>query len=617
MWLHLASIPSPLTVLARRLCSAARRRHDLVWLAFKVLIFVIVLLAVWLFPSAAAYASGADSPRTDPPPQARGPVAPPSGQMRDDPGPVVGAETGSGPRLRASLEEDGPAAIDPPGVDSPPSPRAAVAGAPPFVGPASPASEPVEQRVGPSLPLLAAPPSRPPSRQLDYLAIAEDLQRRGRFLLDPVPSVDGAGGGEEVRRELFQLALAASPLVGDSDNPREVLGAVARELFDRRGLRVTDAPDLTPDTVLPLRALRAGTACAEVVGLVVLAVAEIVRPELDYRFAILPGGGLVRYERDGYVLQRAVLPGREGEPLTEREVEQRFRSAGLEWPSAPSPRGRPLTPREFQGCLLFRLGSLAAELERHGGDQDRATALLLESRRLFPDWAEPSIAIAVRAHESGRLAVALEQVRSALADDPLHPLARELEARYSWESGDRARAREAFEDLRRQSPDRSAEWLLALGDLEAESGRRRVAGERYREALGAATGEAGREDLVAIIERRLRDHEIAGEIEVLRRPETPYSRKFQAIRRLASQPTREALAGLVETLRDPNFRLGRLAWKALRDTTGETLGFSYVEWQRWWLSGATRGGGAGAGAEARACADPDGARSTQDPSADS
>jgi hypothetical protein len=112
------------------------------------------------------------------------------------------------------------------------------------------------------------------------------------------------------------------------------------------------------------------------------------------------------------------------------------------------------------------------------------------------------------------------------------------------------------------------------------------------------------------VEEEVREVEIGPAVDVLTGSGSSPAR-FEALRKVAAARTLRSTGALIAVLRDENLRLARLAWKALRTSTGQDIGFDPEAWERWWSSRAAGAGGA-EGATAGIEGPTGGARETAD-----
>lgn len=376
----------------------------------------------------------------------------------------------------------------------------------------------------------------------------------------------------EFRNWIYDLALGAAATLGSSDNPRSVLLAVADELFGRRGCRVVGDDARLPWgehrlTPLMTRRNRAG---ARSLALVLLAVAEAVRPALSFHFMLLPGAAAVLHRDRDHEVIVLLAANEKVREWSRRDLRRVF---GVS--AAAETRGvylRALDRGEIIGLYSIDMGRRALSL----GLSERALELLTRSTELQRSWPGAELELAHLAHKSGNLEAALQHVGRALEIAPLYPAATEARAGYHFERGDLKSARRDYRTLLGLHPDRKSVLECRLGDLARAEERWGEAVEHYRRALEGEVETATQERLSLTI----RDLELVPELDALGGGD--YARKFFAIRRIVRHPNAVAVEALIGALDDTNLRFARVAWRSLRRVTGQRFGFVREPWSQWW-----------------------------------
>lgn len=494
--------------------------------------------------------------------QTRVASAAPVGQ--EPPAETSAAEPTESPPAPAEPEEPAPDGAGSPAPTSPGEPAADPAPprpeAPSLLG--SPGSK--VETSDPLVDSLPVPGKKLPGshRDLGVLELGWRVQLSLQEILGHTPTEPESRSRERFFAAIYARALGASARAGVSDNPRIIARALTDELFEARELRVREE-GATVHEILPASALELGSAHPITAGVLFLAVAEVVRPGLEFFLEDSPGGVRIRFREARYRLDLHLTGSRPGIELEA--------STGLDEPDIEAP-DRKITRAQLEARLHQALGEVLVESE----DPDRAVQAFARSLELHPDLRASQLSLAHLARSSGDLGQARRRVERLLEVSPDLLEARELHARVLIEIGETRGARRAIEELLRLDPDRAGSFHVLLGDLERREGRWEKALEHYDRARAVAT----RPEDLERLRREAEGIERARQVAILRGP-APDAEKFQAIRRLARHPTRSSFEALIQLLEDPNLRLARLAWKTLRTLSGEELDFAIEPWRAW------------------------------------
>ncbi len=240
-----------------------------------------------------------------------------------------------------------------------------------------------------------------------------------------------AADAASVEREIDRLAARLRPALGDRKEPRRVVAALNRFVFEEEGFVYDPAPGNT-DNYLPDRVLaRKRGNC---LGLTVLYLALAERLGLPMRAAYLPSHCFPRYG-DG-----------------ESQINIETAEKGADWDDAryarlfglkgDRPYLRTLGRKEMIGVYLKSLG---AALSRRGRE-DEALALYRTASRYAPGLPDVPYNAGVSYQKMRKLDEAIAQYRKALSLDPALAAARDNLGVALAEQG---RFREALEEAQK------------------------------------------------------------------------------------------------------------------------------------------------------------------------
>jgi tetratricopeptide (TPR) repeat protein len=306
-----------------------------------------------------------------------------------------------------------------------------------------------------------------------YVDLAWSTFRRGLDLTGL--SSEELGKGKyfvEFERQLYDLALAVSARVGISDNPRRLLEAVAQEILEQRSYRVDE--ERVYFTVPKLSTPRELSASG--LGLVVLSVAELVRPGIMLGYVHLPSACAVRYSQGDYVLNLVIARGVEGEFLTSESLKNRFQVSYSQ--ERQGVYLRELEVKQLGGLLLHELGEGALRLDR----RDLAVQLFRDATGKDAASPAPSLALARIAFQNRELENALAYTEDALQRDPHSFETLEMRARLLRSTAQIGAARGLYFELIRDFPEQAHGIQVATAELEAEVRNWLEAVRHYREA---------------------------------------------------------------------------------------------------------------------------------------
>ncbi|MGE5190405.1 MAG: transglutaminase family protein [Gemmatimonadota bacterium] len=242
------------------------------------------------------------------------------------------------------------------------------------------------------------PPPVHPGRDVPFIESILDYSYPGGRDRDGRP-VDTAA----VAREIDRLAGRLRPLVEDRADPRRVVAALNRLLYEDEGFTYDPAPGDT-DNYLPDRVLarRRGNC----LGLTVLALAIGERLGLPLRAAYLPSHCFLRYEDDGVRINIETA-----EKGAEWDDARYARAFGV---TADRPYLRSLGKREMIGVYLKSLGAACSRR----GREEEALALYACASHCAPELPDVPYNAGVSCQKMGKLDEAIAFYRRALALDP-------------------------------------------------------------------------------------------------------------------------------------------------------------------------------------------------------
>lgn len=413
-----------------------------------------------------------------------------------------------------------------------------------------------------------------------YVEVAWSTFRRGLDLTGMTASeLDKGQHFVGFERRLYDLALAVSARVEFSDNPRYLLEALAEEVFRQRSYQVR--ADRLFFALPKLSTPREMTAPA--LGLVLLAVAELVRPGVTLRYVHWPDAAALRYRQGDYVLNLLVAPGSEGEFLSAVALKERFLITDQQ--ERDGVYLTELAVEQLGGLILNEFGQGALEIDR----QDIAVKLFREAKGADAASSAPALALASVAFENRDFQAALGYTDDALRHNPNDFATLELHARLLRSTAQIGAARELYSRLLREFPNRAHGVHVGVAALEADAGNWEQAVRHLREA---AVNESRPEERQRLLERAT-DLEVypdldtirvrqAGEVDTGDPAEPGYPARFAALRRVAQHPIPAAYETLIDALEDPNQRFARMAWKTLERMSGQNLPFDRAAWKTWW-----------------------------------
>ncbi len=218
--------------------------------------------------------------------------------------------------------------------------------------------------------------------------------------------MDTAGVGAQIDR----LAAGLRPIVQDRTDPRRLVSALNRFLYEEEGFAYDPAPGNT-DNYLPDRVL--ARRCGNCLGLTVLSLAIAERLGLPLRAAYLPSHCFLRYEEAGTRINIETA-----EKGAEWDDARYARVFGL---TGDRPYLRSLGKKEMIGVYLKSLGAARSR----EGREDEALDLYRAASLLAPGLPDVPYNAGVSYQKMGRLDDAIASYRRALSLDPALAAARD------------------------------------------------------------------------------------------------------------------------------------------------------------------------------------------------
>lgn len=206
-----------------------------------------------------------------------------------------------------------------------------------------------------------------------------------------------------VPAEIDRLATRLGPALGDRTDPRRVVAALNRFVFEEEGFTYDPSPGNT-DNYIPGRVL--ARKCGNCLGLTVLYLALAERLGLPLRAVYLPSHCFLRYEDRGARIN--IETAEKGAAWDDARYKLVF---GL---TDDRPYLRSLGTKETIGVYLKSLG---AARSREGRD-DEALALYRPASLFAPGLPDVAYNAGISYQKTGRVDEAIAQYRRALALDP-------------------------------------------------------------------------------------------------------------------------------------------------------------------------------------------------------
>jgi len=398
------------------------------------------------------------------------------------------------------------------------------------------------------------------------MAVAERWHSR-----PDAPQTGTASDGEWIRSRIYDLALAASAIAGNSDDPRRRMEAIMTETFQRQGFQILGPFEdgYTADHLLvgPVLARRGGSP----IGLAVLylAVAEVLTPPLSLELMTLPAGAVVRHADGDLAVNVLFEPREQVQVLRDPQLRTRLGA------KADSLEGhmQPLTRAQCRGVLLSELSRAA--MARN--EIPAAFALQKEAIELSPGRFALLVEHAALARDLGDFPAAKAALDRAIELRPEHPGALLSRGILLRSLGEKSAALQDLQLAARLATKRTPETLLEIAAIETDLGHPQSALEAYRKYLEVEPDGQSR----AMVKMLVRELEQLPDLEILQHSANEGAR-FDALRRVTAAPTHRAVEILIRRLRDPNLRFARLTWKCLRQITRQEIEFDPDAWERWW-----------------------------------
>ena len=417
-----------------------------------------------------------------------------------------------------------------------------------------------------------AAPAKVPWEKLLYKDIAWAIATEWSSRSDPSGDAERLDG-EALRARLYDMVIGIAAAGRSTEDPRRRMESACQELFGRRGFRILPRPEggYGPEHILIDEVVRRKAGSPLAVAVVYLAALELLTPSLELKAVILPGAASARLQDGNSAAVVLFSPGDSGRLVRDDAIRARLANGSATRTEAI----RALSKAELAGALFLELARAARSRE----DPETALRLLGRAVDLHPwrvaawhELAELADRIGDRTREKAALA-------GALLADPQDAWALSRRARIARSEGGLDLAERdllnALSNLPRPEPD----VLLALADVQKELGHPDEALASYRRALVMDPPE----DVRARILEQIRDLEIRPALEILA-GSTGYPARFEALRKVAAARTPASTEALIPILRDENQRFARLAWRFLKTSTGQDMGFDAEAWERWWAA---------------------------------